>query len=183
MSDPVAQCYLCTGELGSGQDQEHLASHHRVENEEALDLVSNLSKLLEDEISEVAEFIDRILSSRIRKTKEESDESMLTCKLEVDESEDKYVKEEDEASEAAEEPLPAKRAKLDSLSFKGDESDADWEDEERRVKRGGKKGVMIMGKLDKLALQEPVLGESICPGNDCGKVFTVTDYSQLLRNC
>jgi len=174
MTSDIAECYLCGGGLSV---QEHLTQHHRVGNEEALDLVTNLSKLLEDEISEVAEFIDKILSSRGRGEKE-VDDSFVLCKLETEESEDKHIKgeveEEEEDSEPSEEVSPAKMAKLVAIPFyKENDSDGDYEGIAERKPRRLKKG--MMGKLDKLALQEPVLGESICPGNDCGKVFVVTD--------
>lgn len=175
-------CFLCGGGL---TDQEHLTQHHLIGRQDASDLVSNLSKLLEDEICEVAEFVDKLLSSHSDSWRlEEEDASLCKLEAEADDAEDKYIKgevaEDEEDNEDKEEITPAKRAKHDpdyeeDPGYKEEDSEAEFVGEREQKPRRRKKGTVMMGKLDKLALQEPVLGESLCPGNDCGKVFNVTD--------
>ena len=61
-------------------------------------------------------------------------------------------------------------------AFKREPSFDPYEDEEfATAETKSREKKVMMGKVDKLALQEPVLGESVCPGSDCGKVFFVTD--------
>ena len=177
MTDTL-KCFLC-GEWAT-ELQDHITGLHKVGNEDALELLSNLSKLIGDQIRDVANFIDSILRNN------ESD-SLVTipfCKLETNEKEEKPLKLEEEEEEEKEDPenygetLTSKRQKVD-VSF--NDEDYDPFDELDTAESGisgekksqEKKG--IMGKMDKLAMQEPVLGESVCPGTDCGKLFTVTD--------
>ena len=91
--------------------------------------------------------------------------------------EEKEKEEEEEVDlENYLETSPSKRQKVD-ISFNGEDYDDEHETEYLEIsgetKRPEKK--RMMGKMDKLALQEPVLGESVCPGTDSGKLFTVTD--------
>ena len=107
-------CFLCGGGL---TDQEHLTQHHLIGRQDASDLVSNLSKLLEDEICEVAEFVDKLLSSHSDSWRlEEEDASLCKLEAEADDAEDKYIKgevAEDEEDNEDKEEISAKRAKLD----------------------------------------------------------------------
>ena len=159
--------------------QTHIKGQHQVGNEEALELLSNLSKLLGDQMREVANFIDNIL----RNNESESLTSIPFCKLETKDTEENTFKlEEEEEKEEVEmedlekylETSPSKRQKVD-ISFNAEEYDP-YEDEEfATAETKSREKKVMMGKVDKLALQEPVLGESVCPGSDCGKVFLVTD--------
>ena len=170
------RCLLCGSPEAS---RDHLAEQHFIARDEALDIVSNLSKLLEEEICEVADFINKILSSHSFEQKE--DEALTLCKVEAEDTDSKHIKGEEEVEEEdweyADEASPVKRSKLEmdpTYTEAGAETDPEFEAPESKPRRR-KKRVMIMGKLDKLALQEPVLGESLCPVSECAKLFSVTD--------